>query len=551
MNASTFYGLRKAQEKTTACDIPSRSEDSDLSDSDDDYPPANKVARDLAFRPHMAAANALGPRPMSMTAAVGTATSTAVSSASTASAYHWPLHPAAVQPSYAPVSLHLAIGRSLAAAQHTTGRRREIAHADQLTVYHEPQLDMPPMEAATVRPRDGATVGAIIIIMRTDSGDGGEKGHAYPKSDQEGLLVKTSNSRFKPKKHGDRLPQCPPTTSDLTKSATGQNLMRTDKDIKGNATLFSPKAKQACGAKYGNLDDTLLTWFKQACAAGINFDGSILHEKAMEIANRLGITDFTVSNGWIDHFRKRHGIAYKTPSKSSSLKGEACHGGKCSNDRLTVLLYYNVDKLKPWVIGKYRNPRYFKNTRLLPCHYSSNCPWTAVNASTAQHCFERCGVHMDGYVETAIKAEELEAASCEQEPTEAMNALGATGVTYDDLVTVDAAVVTSECQSIAEIVVNSVASEAVDCVDDDEHEPRDSGELAVELADPRFGETVAALDLVHRHVAQQSNADSNAAFQKRNASVYDNIVEALRQAAYVRTRQQVQHKIENLSQTYR
>ncbi|KAH7957588.1 hypothetical protein HPB52_020643 [Rhipicephalus sanguineus] len=39
--------------------------------------------------------------------------------------------------------------------------------------------------------------------------------------------------------------------------------------------------------------------------------------------------------------------------------------------------------------------------------------------------------------------------------------------------------------------------------------------------------------------------------QKCNASVYDAIVEALRQAGFVRTRLQVQHKIENLSQTYR
>lgn len=39
MNLSTFYGLHKAREKTTACDIPSGSEDSDLSDSDDDYLP--------------------------------------------------------------------------------------------------------------------------------------------------------------------------------------------------------------------------------------------------------------------------------------------------------------------------------------------------------------------------------------------------------------------------------------------------------------------------------------------------------------------------------
>lgn len=140
----------------------------------------------------------------------------------------------------------------------------------------------------------------------------------------------------------------------------------------------------------------------------------------MEIADRLGITDFAASNGWIDRFRKRHGIAYKTvsgeaasvnlqtvddwkatlsattegyeardiynadetglffrvqPSKSLSLKGEACHGGKCSKERLTVLLCCNMDgsdKLKPWVIGKFQNPRCLKNICLLPCHYRSN-----------------------------------------------------------------------------------------------------------------------------------------------------------------------------------
>ncbi|KAL1453534.1 hypothetical protein MTO96_043753 [Rhipicephalus appendiculatus] len=193
-------------------------------------------------------------------------------------------------------------------------------------------------------------------------------------------------------------------------------------EIEGNAALFGPKAKQARGAKYGNLDDALLTWFKQACAAGINFDGSILREKAMEIADRLGITDFAASNGWIDRFRKRHGIAYKT------------------------------------------------------------------------HCFARCGFGMDGEEETAIEDEEPEAASSEEELNEAMNALGATCTTYDDYVAVDAAVMTSECQSIAQIVANSIASEAGDCDNDDKHEPQDS----VQLPDPSFGEVVAALDLLRR-----------------------------------------------------
>uniref|UniRef100_A0A1E1X318 Putative tigger transposable element n=1 Tax=Amblyomma aureolatum TaxID=187763 RepID=A0A1E1X318_9ACAR len=435
-------------------------------------------------------------------------------------------------------------------------------------------------------------------------------------------------------------------------------------EIEGNAALFGPKAKQARGAKYGNLDEALLTWFKQARAAGVNFDGSILREKAVDIADRLGITDFAASNGWIDRFRKRHGIAYKTvsgesasvnlatvddwkatlsailiegyaprdiynadetglffrvqPSKSLSLKGEACHGGKNSKERLTVLLCCNMDgsdKLKPWVIGKYRNPRCLKNTRLLPCHYRSNSrawmtcslfeeflryfdnkmgsqcrsvllfldncaahprdpqflrnvklvffppnttshlqpldagviknlkhsyrkcvvkrclaridrgqqpttisvldamhyvasAWAAVAASTAQHCFAQCGFRTDGEGEfPGTDAGESEAASCDQELTEAMDALGATGLTYDDYVAVDAAVVTSECQSIGDIVASSVASEAADC--DDELEPHDSEDLS----DPSFGEAVAALDLLRRYVAPQSDADSNAAFQ--------------------------------------
>ncbi|KAH7939054.1 hypothetical protein HPB52_005230 [Rhipicephalus sanguineus] len=74
---------------------------------------------------------------------------------------------------------------------------------------------------------------------------------------------------------------------------------------------------------------------------------------------------------------------------------------------------------------------------LYAMHYVASA-WTAVNASTVQHCV-RCGFRMNGEVETAIEAEEPEAASCEQEP---MNALGATGVAYDDPIAVDAAVVT-------------------------------------------------------------------------------------------------------------
>ncbi|XP_050065566.1 tigger transposable element-derived protein 4-like [Aphis gossypii] len=118
-------------------------------------------------------------------------------------------------------------------------------------------------------------------------------------------------------------------------------------------------------------------------------------EKANEIAKRLNIADFGGSNGWLDRFRKRHGIVYRKicgeadavddnsikswketilpnllkdyspediynadefglffklmSNKSLVMKDETCHGGKLSKDRLTVLTCSNwsgTDKLK-------------------------------------------------------------------------------------------------------------------------------------------------------------------------------------------------------------
>lgn len=56
------------------------------------------------------------------------------------------------------------------------------------------------------------------------------------------------------------------------------------------------------------------------------------------------------------------------------MKGENCHGGERSKQRLTVVLTCNSDgseKLRPWIIGKSKNPRCFKNIDLsLPCDYT-------------------------------------------------------------------------------------------------------------------------------------------------------------------------------------
>lgn len=63
------------------------------------------------------------------------------------------------------------------------------------------------------------------------------------------------------------------------------------------------------------------------------------------------------------------------PERSLDLKGNKCHGGARSKERLTAVFCCNADgseKHKVWIIGKSKNPRCLKNVNrlYLPCEYS-------------------------------------------------------------------------------------------------------------------------------------------------------------------------------------
>ncbi|XP_025416874.1 tigger transposable element-derived protein 6-like [Sipha flava] len=120
-----------------------------------------------------------------------------------------------------------------------------------------------------------------------------------------------------------------------------------------------------------------------------------------------GLNDFKASNGWLEKFRKRHNISYKSvcgeasavdriavddwkkklpniidkyekrdifnadetglflkvlPNKTKAFKNETCSGGKVSKERLTVLLCCNMigEFERPLVLGKAKRPRAFK-----------------------------------------------------------------------------------------------------------------------------------------------------------------------------------------------
>jgi hypothetical protein len=143
--------------------------------------------------------------------------------------------------------------------------------------------------------------------------------------------------------------------------------------------------------------------------------------QARKFADALGFADFQGSSGWLDRFKQRHGITGKcitgesaavsedmtsdwvtsslprilkqyapkdiynmdetgiffrlTPDKTLTFKGDSCHGGKKSKERITAAVCANMDgsdKMELLVIGKFQNPRCFKNVKKLPVQYLAN-----------------------------------------------------------------------------------------------------------------------------------------------------------------------------------
>ncbi len=168
------------------------------------------------------------------------------------------------------------------------------------------------------------------------------------------------------------------------------------------------------------LDEGVLMWLKQARGQNLPVSGNLIKEKAMKLAELMHIPNFMASDGWLDNFKKRHGITFKTvqgeagavdsqsllewqqqvlrpllgqfsaddvfnldetglfwqllPNKTMAFRGERCTGGKKSKQRITLLVGANMsgsEKFPLLVIGTSKRPRAFKNKEI-PVTYKAN-----------------------------------------------------------------------------------------------------------------------------------------------------------------------------------
>ncbi|GBN46298.1 Tigger transposable element-derived protein 6 [Araneus ventricosus] len=154
----------------------------------------------------------------------------------------------------------------------------------------------------------------------------------------------------------------------------------------------------------------------------VHFSGPFIIEKALQFAKALGY-EFRGNNGWLEKFKRIHGIMAKVisgeskgiddsmkgienwitetlsktlkvykpenifnadetalffhslPQKTLTFKKEKCFGGKRSKARLIVMLGANLtghQKLEPLIIGRSKNLRCFKGAKSLEVDYYFN-----------------------------------------------------------------------------------------------------------------------------------------------------------------------------------
>ncbi|XP_042326264.1 tigger transposable element-derived protein 4 [Sceloporus undulatus] len=194
---------------------------------------------------------------------------------------------------------------------------------------------------------------------------------------------------------------------------------------------FDPKRKRLRMAHYTDLEEALVKWYQMAQCSNVRINGPLLRIKANYFAEKLGHHDFKCSNGWLDRFKSRYGLAFRSqsvaanattlttvttvdaltvwhqsilpyylkiyqpndifnmketrlfyqmvPSHTFVFKGETCSVGKVSKEKITLVVGANMDaseKLPLLVIGKNKTPYSFQSTKSpLVKYQSSAMPW--------------------------------------------------------------------------------------------------------------------------------------------------------------------------------
>ena len=72
-------------------------------------------------------------------------------------------------------------------------------------------------------------------------------------------------------------------------------------------------------------DEAVFTLFKNALSNNFPINGIIMKEKTLSIAKSFELTEFRVSDGWLDKYKERHNVTFKAVSGEENTVMPHCN----------------------------------------------------------------------------------------------------------------------------------------------------------------------------------------------------------------------------------
>lgn len=94
------------------------------------------------------------------------------------------------------------------------------------------------------------------------------------------------------------------------------------RDIGNKSLQAKRKAGGGRKVRYGEIDETLWTWFQERRAAGVRVTGKALKQESLRLHKANGSQSFKASTGWFRRFKKRRGITFRRATHISQQPKE-------------------------------------------------------------------------------------------------------------------------------------------------------------------------------------------------------------------------------------
>ena len=96
----------------------------------------------------------------------------------------------------------------------------------------------------------------------------------------------------------------------ISQSAVCKILKRKDEIIQRFETTADQLQKRRRPEPFGEINTRLFEFFSSARSKGTPISGPLLKEKALSIANEIGLVNFKASEGWLEKFKQRYGLEF-------------------------------------------------------------------------------------------------------------------------------------------------------------------------------------------------------------------------------------------------